>query len=337
MTEFDTAILIGRFQPYHLGHAGLLRKAFQTGKRVEIVLGSAFAAPSPRNPFTSCEREAMIRASLTDEENARVRFHPQRDVWDTGIWAKIVRSRIEGLAPGRVALVGYHKDSTSSYLDTFPEWTLIDAGRQGPLDATPLREQILSDRPWEEVKSDLSVHIPAPALEWLSVWARSPVREGLALDREAIATYQARWGKGPFSTVDAIVCACGQVLLIRRKDRPGQGLWALPGGFLESAEALEEGARRELLEETGLDLSGCQATRTQLFAHPGRSLRARIITHAYLFEPDWQTLPEVTGSDDALAAEWIPLADLPGMESEFFGDHFHILDEFLGILDQSEI
>ncbi|MEN9354711.1 MAG: hypothetical protein RL318_2036 [Fibrobacterota bacterium] len=333
MTEFDIAVLIGRFQPFHHGHGGLLRKALDTAPRIVVVLGSAFAAPSPRNPFSAAQREAMIRSWLSPEENARTAFVPQRDVWNSKRWARDVHRSVSSIAQGRVALVGYHKDGTSAYLDTFPEWTMIDAGRQGPLDATPLRRQILSNTPWSEVEGSLQGAVPDSVLALLGQWAREDLRSRLAADQEAIETYQARWGKGPFLTVDAVVKACDHILLIRRGARPGIGLRALPGGFLDPHEALEDGARRELLEETGLDLGALQATGTRMFAHPGRSARARIVTHAFLFEPVWTSLPEVTAADDALDARWIPISELAAMEDEFFGDHFHIIDQMLGILD----
>jgi bifunctional NMN adenylyltransferase/nudix hydrolase len=309
----DTAVLIGRFQPYHNGHAALLSKAFATAPRVVVVLGSAFAAPSPRNAFTAEEREEMIRDTLSAQENDRLRFHAQRDVWDAVRWARDVQAAIDALEPGRVALVGYHKDASSSYLQTFPEWDLVDTGRLGPLDATPLREQILSNADWQEVERSLSECVPDATLAWLSRWAQGNIRQILSEDRQAILDCQDTWGTGPFVTVDAVVSTLGHVLLIRRGKKPGQRLLALPGGFLDPHESLEAGARRELLEETGLDLSGLSAVREQVFSHPGRSQRGRILTHAFLFAPHWASLPDVAGDDDAV----------------FFADHWHILEQLL--------
>lgn len=51
MNSFDAAVLIGRFQPFHNGHAALLAKALETAPRVIVVLGSAFAARNAKNPF----------------------------------------------------------------------------------------------------------------------------------------------------------------------------------------------------------------------------------------------------------------------------------------------
>ena len=110
----------------------------------------------------------------------------------------------------------------------------------------------------------------------------------------------------------------------------------IPGGFLDADERLCDGALRELREETLLDLkdpsSRGRLKMSAVFDHPERSQRGRTITHAYHFELCSPELPNVAGADDAAEARWIPIADLVGMEDQFFDDHFHILDHFLKIL-----
>lgn len=329
METIQTAVLIGRFQPFHRGHEGLLRRALDAAPQVVVVLGSARSARTPRNPFTAEEREAMIRATLSPPENERTRFVGQRDVWDASRWAREVREKVQTPGCGPVALVGYRKDASSSYLDAFPGWAWIDAGRQGPLDATPLRSALYGPEPIEAVLETLREAVSPPVLAFLEAWGATELRRETSEDATVSEAYSRRWGKGPFVTVDAVVASCGHVLLIRRGSPPGRGLWALPGGFLEPGEPLETGALRELGEETGLHLAGVPSRREMVFSHPGRSQRARIVTHAYLFEPDFPNLPEVAGADDAAEARWVPIETLESMEAEFFEDHFHILSGFL--------
>jgi bifunctional NMN adenylyltransferase/nudix hydrolase len=325
-----TAVVIGRFQPFHNGHAGLLERAFEAAEQVVLVLGSAFSARSPRNPFPASEREAMIRSCLPEDRNRRLVVVPQRDVWGARRWAGEVRVKVENVALGNVALVGFHKDASSYYLDLFPGWTLVETGRQGHWDATPVRDRILSHTPWDEVRESLVPDVPLPVLAWLETWSREPHRAELAEDADVIRNYSTRWGKGPFLTVDSLVRCAGKILLITRGKRPGQGLWALPGGFLESQESMLDGARRELLEETGLDLAGRDPVDQKYFDHPGRSLRARIVTQVFRFELALEEPPEVAGQDDAGIARWMTVDEIREAEDKFFEDHFHLLDTMLG-------
>jgi len=325
----DAAVLIGRFQPFHRGHAALLRRAFETGERVVLVLGSAHAARTPRNPFTASEREAMVRSTLTESENERLVVLGQRDVWCAERWAREVRDAVESVVSGRIALVGFRKDATSFYLESFPGWDWIDTGRQGPLDATPLRERLLGTEPLDDVLSSLRASLSPSVLEILASWDASPVRQELSEELAATRADIARWGDGPFVTVDILVRAMGRVLLIHRAKRPGHGLLAMPGGFLEDGESREQGALRVLRDETGLSLDGMFSSREMLFSHPGRSQRARIATHAFLFEPSWERLPDVFAGPGVSSVAWRSEANLAEQEDQFFEDHFHILSSFL--------
>jgi 8-oxo-dGTP diphosphatase len=115
----------------------------------------------------------------------------------------------------------------------------------------------------------------------------------------------------PAVTTDvAVVTASGdgrRVLLIKRANEPFAGRWALPGGFLEPRELLEHCARRELREETGLEVGALE----QLGAYdtPGRDPRGWIISVVYIARVA-EELP-VAGADDAADARWFGLRELP--------------------------
>ena len=107
-----------------------------------------------------------------------------------------------------------------------------------------------------------------------------------------------------------------QVLLIERGLEPYKGRWAFPGGFLKMDETAEEGARRELKEETGLDSAYMEQFHT--FSTPERDPRERVITIAYYALVKIQ---EVKGGDDAASARWFPLDEIPSLAF----DHDYIL------------
>jgi 8-oxo-dGTP diphosphatase len=125
----------------------------------------------------------------------------------------------------------------------------------------------------------------------------------------------------PAVTVDAVIVTREErprVLLIRRKGTPFAGKWAIPGGFVEMDESLEEAARRELFEETGIQVSRLQQLHT--FGDPGRDPRGRTISVVYMGLADpAQVKPQA--DDDAAAVAWHSLRRPPRLAF----DHAQIL------------
>lgn len=114
-----------------------------------------------------------------------------------------------------------------------------------------------------------------------------------------------------------------QVLLIKRKYAPGAGAWALPGGFVRADESLEDAARRELREETGLTESG-YLEQLFTFGAVDRDPRGRVISVAYLVLVNEAEKVKLKATDDALEARWFPIKDLPAFA--FGAAHREILD-----------
>lgn len=106
------------------------------------------------------------------------------------------------------------------------------------------------------------------------------------------------------------------VLLVQRGVEPYKDRWALPGGFLKMDESAEEGALRELQEETGLECAYIRQFHT--FTAPERDPRERVITIAYYALVRMQ---EVKGGDDASDACWFELDEIPSLAF----DHDQIL------------
>jgi len=106
----------------------------------------------------------------------------------------------------------------------------------------------------------------------------------------------------PALTVDCVIQdPQGRVLLIRRKNEPFKGAYALPGGFVDIGETVEAGCRREVREETGLDVRDLRLV--GVYSDPSRDPRGHTVSTVYL-----ATLPaaaEPVAGDDAATAEWV--------------------------------
>jgi 8-oxo-dGTP diphosphatase len=127
------------------------------------------------------------------------------------------------------------------------------------------------------------------------------------------------WRK-PSVTADGIVLKGNDIVLIKRGKEPFKGSYALPGGFLNYGERLEECAVREVLEETGVKTKVVELV--GIYSSPDRDPRGHFVTAVYHLEPVGGMLK---AGDDAKDAEWVPLDKLP----KFAFDHGKIIQDFL--------
>lgn len=127
----------------------------------------------------------------------------------------------------------------------------------------------------------------------------------------------------PSLTVDIVVFALDaeelKVMLIQRELEPFANKWALPGGFVRTGESLEEAAKRELREETGL--KNLFLEQLYSFGRPDRDPREHVVTVAYLALVGIEG-HAVRATTDALDAKWFSLAALPPVAF----DHREIID-----------
>jgi len=127
-------------------------------------------------------------------------------------------------------------------------------------------------------------------------------------------------------TVDVVILTMSagtlHVLLVRRGEDPFEGFWAIPGGFKRPTETLDEAARRELREETGVDAASVLA-QFGAYGDPGRDPRMNVVTVAYLAV--LRDVGDVEAGTDAADAALIPVSDVLNGKLQLAFDHAQIV------------
>ncbi|MBN1676901.1 MAG: nicotinamide-nucleotide adenylyltransferase [Candidatus Thermoplasmatota archaeon] len=140
-------LIVGRFQPLHLGHVAVIREVLAKCDDLVIVIGSAEESHTEKNPFTAGERYQMIISSLTPEQRARVHIIPLRDVNRYSIWVNHVESYVppfdivfsnSGLTRSLFRHAGYEVSRTKAY-------------NPKVYSATNIRKRIISGQKWRHL------------------------------------------------------------------------------------------------------------------------------------------------------------------------------------------
>ena len=346
--EKDLAVFIGRFSPVHAGHINVVRRMLEDdADRILILIGSSGDARNIRNPWTYAERKHMFELTIVDHglDIEKIRFAPiedhayQNNLWMLQVQQQVAKQCSEMEADGtrtNVALYGFLKDETSAYINAFPQWGTPRTSMQfNTMNATDVRDGYFAD-----IDVGLIEGISSGVQSFLDNFRSTAHYDYIRAEYDFQEKHEALWSEAPypptFNTVDALVVQSGHILLIKRRNAPGKGTYALPGGYLNHGEVIEKGAIRELREETKLKvpipvLEGSMKN-TETFSDPKRSTRGRIITHVTYFQlKDHFKLPTVKGADDAERAIWVPLDEFITMRDIMFEDHFSIIKSMLNI------
>lgn len=366
MKEYKHAIYIGRFQPFHNGHLQAIKSALEIAEEVILVIGSNKASCNIKNPLTYEERVAMITHTFDDAVTEgttthrsnilnRIKFVSVRDYYNNdNLWVSEVQQKVAEHVDNDAAaiLIGTYKDASSYYLNLFPQWEFFPLAQNKTLNATDIRNalyerstKLMDYNPYHPDTAFNSIEnhyylkaCDTKTCDWLQDnYLNKKKYHEHVLEYQFIQGYKKQWEVAPFPpifvTTDAIVVCSGHVLVIERGMNPGKGKLALPGGFLKQNERLENGAIRELAEETGIDIDKIilrsSIEDTHVFDYPGRSLRGRTITHGFYIKLKDGKLPKLKAGDDANKAFWISLNDVYSREADFYEDHFHIINYFV--------
>jgi len=352
--NYDYAVFIGRFEPFHHAHNRVIEKAMSVAEKVIVLIGSARKPRSIKDPFYVEERKVMIRSSIIGNAGSRILFEEIRDFpYSDDRWMREVQQKVSQLIVAdnrvlndarRICMIGHFKDVSTDYLRMFPQWELVESPNHEQCNATDIRALMFdaavspddAKGKWMLIESA----VPQGVFTFLKEFSKGDAFAQLVREYVFIKSYKARFSALPyppvFVTVDAVVVHSGHVLLVKRGAEPGKGLWALPGGFVDQNETLLDACLRELREETRLKLPlpvlKGSLKGQRVFDKPDRSARGRTITHGFYFDFVSGELPPVKGGDDAAKARWVPLAEFfDECESRMFEDHFGIVCAFLGV------
>lgn len=346
------AIIIGRFSLFHIGHKNLIQHALDNYDSVLVLIGSSYQSRSIKNPFSGSERRMVLKKAFKSEcfdnrlEFALIRDYPYSD---TQWGAEVTQKVYEIFDPNthEITVVGSDRDSSTYYLKSFPQWglDLVDPFGEN-LSATVFRTHLFENIACvEDIDQDAVLNtLPGITIQFLKWYVGTDFFANQSEEYAFIQDYKKKISVFPYpvtiNTADAVIIQSNHVLVVERMINPGKGLLAIPGGHVDPGETLLDCAIREGHEETGLQIvSGKKAEQitkdilrmsvraSKCFDHPERSLKARVITQAFLFSlDDSKALPAVKPqATEVKRVFWMPIGEAMA-HTEWFEDHWHILN-----------
>lgn len=331
--DYDYLVFIGRFQPFHKGHEWVVRQALDKSDKVIVLIGSADRPRTPKNPFSFDERFDMIHQAMADVADRLICLPLPDRLYNDTQWLQIIQQKIAPIIAGKTAgVIGHNKDSSSYYLGLLTNLTVYELSNHEGISATPIREAY-----FEQKMLSVSHQLPDAVKNWLAGFQQTKDYEYLQDEYRHIKAYKAQFDRLPyppiFQTADALVVCQGHILVVERGGEYGTGLIALPGGFVDADETIACAAKRELVEETGLNIDDFGANsvpvNSRTIDNPSRSLRGRMIATVFVYQLSASHLPTLKAKDDARAAFWLPLYELSS--ARFFEDHYDIISLMLGV------
>ena len=210
--HLDYLVFIGRFEPFHNGHAAVARHALARARKLIVLIGSADTPRTIKNPWTVAERAVMIQSSLADAAD-RLLIRPLHDhLYNESQWIAAVQRAVaeairadQGSADGgnvnaKIGLIGQDKDASSYYLREFPQWPLVDVRQTETLSATELRRYLFEANRLDSHGGLMLIraNVPGPVFDMLDAFRKnSPVFQQLVAEYHFIEKYRAAWADAP--------------------------------------------------------------------------------------------------------------------------------------------
>ena len=154
--KYYLGVVIGRFQPVHLGHKEVFRAAAEQCEHLLVLAGSVNRPLSPKNPFTYQQRKVLINLVMAEADMPKVSsitIAPLNDNFLDSVWTTDVRRNVDRALKdamcidgevGKIGLFGHYKDESSYYLGEFPEWDVVDVPNVRDLNATDIRSNLFN-------------------------------------------------------------------------------------------------------------------------------------------------------------------------------------------------
>ena len=344
MKKYNKAVCNGRYQIPHLGHLAMIEEATKIAETTYVVIGSAGAFMSPKQPFSVQERVEMLKLGLRDfgVDLRKIKFvsvHDNR--YRNSRWEADMRDAVDEQPDDKIVMVGFDKDKGSWWLDTFG-WNVhqVEEYKYNDLtiSATNIRNDYFSGK-------SLYNHPISKSVEMFLIGFKLTDKYNTLKDEHEYNLKElAKMENYPYRdslncmTGDAVVVCNGHLLVTIRGNMPGLGAYALPGGHKNSDETTKECAIRELREEVRLKVPERVIRGSikdqHLFDYPDRSYPICKPTQAILIEllPDNNgKLPKVSPRDEIRDVKWMPLHMVRRNRDKFFDDHYEIIAYFLGL------
>jgi len=293
-----TGLFIGRFQPLHKGHVEVIKKLSETLDEIIVGIGSSNKSDMPENPFTADERQIMLELAL---KGINYRIIRVPDINNYGAWTDMV---VELAKPFDVVFTG---NAVVKRLFEQKGYLTRELQMLPYLSASQIRKMLVDGENCDQ-------YLPEGVLKVL--------KEIKGVERLK-RIYNRSEHNNPPTAVDMIIEYYNPefegIVLIKRKDEPYKGKWALPGGFQENGHSFERTVVKECGEETNLSITLLHQLRAR--SQPDRDPRGHVNSIPYVV----RGTGELKAGDDAAEAKIFSLNNLPPLAF----DHKEIIEEYL--------
>lgn len=355
--KYDVIVYRGRFQGFHNAHLNTILMALEMAEKVIVVIGSANEARTYyRNPFFENERQEMIQGALEDHFRhedvsfVTVEDNPSDQRWANNVITLVNRevgrlfedtSKDTHVVSYKIGQIGFKKDENCVRdVGLFPDWEYVETPQFEPLDATQVRDIFFSKRPLGFLRGVC----PESVIQYMKGFRYTEDFKNMMDEKQFVADYRKKYDSleyaPTFVTGDNVAFQDNTVLLVKRKDHPGKGLWALPAGYFNAADRVTSKgevvkadktifacAARELFEETkaGITIGDLEYAlfAVKVFDAEGRDPRGRIVTHAHYYNFDPIDVFSVEADDDAEEVRRFKMSDVT--RRMMYADHYDII------------